>query len=75
MCRLLPWIPHPAGEDGSLFITTIGQYQTFDSRPLPSPDVDPLWLPARTEMIMMFAELRYYLQDGNGDIPCGGIFW
>lgn len=24
--------------DGSSFVSTIGQYQTFDSRPLPNPD-------------------------------------
>lgn len=60
---------------GSNFCDTIGQYQTFDSRPLPDPAVDPLWLPDDTYMAQMLAEMRRYLQDGDGNIPSGGIYW
>ncbi|KAJ4355863.1 uncharacterized protein N0V89_003884 [Didymosphaeria variabile] len=62
-------------EDGSTFVASLGRYQTFDSRPLLDLDVDPFWLPTRTEMIMMLAELRYHIQDGNGDFPSGGIYY
>lgn len=63
-------------DDGSIFVASIGRYQTFDSRPLQDPDVDPLWLPTRTEMTLMLAEFRYHVQDGNGDFPSGGVyFW
>ncbi|KAH3904310.1 hypothetical protein HBI56_008950 [Parastagonospora nodorum] len=61
--------------DSSSFVSTIGQYQTFDSRPLPNPDVNPVWLPSRTEMSAMLFELCYYIQDGNGDFASGGIYW
>jgi hypothetical protein len=27
-----------SAEDGSSFVSTIGRYQTFDSRPLPNPE-------------------------------------
>jgi hypothetical protein len=58
------------------FIASLGRYQTHDSRPLLVPDVDPLWFPSRTEASIMLAEFRYLAQDGNGDFPCGGIyFW
>jgi hypothetical protein len=62
-------------EDGSTFVASLGRYQTFDSRPLLDLDVDPFWLPTRTEMTMMLAELRYHMQDGNGNFPSGGIIY
>jgi hypothetical protein len=62
-------------EDGSTFVSSIGRYQTYDSRPLPELDVDPLWLPTRTEMTLMLAELRFFIQDGNGDFLSGGIYY
>lgn len=37
--------------------------------------VDPLWLPDDTYMAQMLAEMRRYLQDGDGNIPSGGIYW
>lgn len=62
--------------NGSLFTETIGSYQTFDSRPLPNPTVDPVWLPAQEDMASMLMELRFYIQDGNGVFPSGGIsYW
>ncbi|KAF1828704.1 hypothetical protein BDW02DRAFT_209842 [Decorospora gaudefroyi] len=72
MLALVPLTFQPESGDGSSFVATIGHYQTYDSRPIPNPDVDPLWLPARYEMIPMLAELRDYIQDGNGDFPSGG---
>jgi hypothetical protein len=58
------------------FITSLGRYQTHDSRPLLVPNIDPLWFPSRTEASILLAEFRYFAQDGNGDFPCGGIyFW
>jgi hypothetical protein len=39
------------------------------------PAVDSLWLPSRPEMTAMLKGLRYYIQDGNGDYPSGGIYW
>ncbi|KAF1916576.1 hypothetical protein BDU57DRAFT_450222 [Ampelomyces quisqualis] len=75
MSTVFPVTCHPHFEDGSSFVRSIGHYQTFDSRPLPNPDVDPLWLPSQTDMTTMLAALRYYIQDGNGDFPSGGIYW
>ncbi|KAF2029493.1 hypothetical protein EK21DRAFT_67578 [Setomelanomma holmii] len=75
MWSLVPLTFAPEPGDGSSFVRTIGHYQTFDSRPLPNPEVDPLWLPSQTLMTAMLAELRYYIQDGSGNMPCGGIYW
>jgi hypothetical protein len=75
MLTLVPFTCQPDSGDGSSFVASIGQYQTFDSRPLPNPDVNPLWLPSPDEMTSMLAELRYYLQDGSGNFPSGGIHW
>ncbi|KAF2686284.1 hypothetical protein K458DRAFT_210405 [Lentithecium fluviatile CBS 122367] len=82
MLTLVPltFAPGPgltAPEDGSIFVASIGQYQTFDSRPLKDPGelVDPLWLPSRTEMTLMLAELCYHIQHGNGDFASGGIYY
>ena len=81
MLTLVPlaFVPEPGATvpgDGSSFVASLGRYQTFDSRPLIDLDVDPFWLPTRTEMIMMLAELRCHIQDGNGDFPSGGIhYW
>ncbi|KAL5119392.1 hypothetical protein ACEQ8H_002661 [Pleosporales sp. CAS-2024a] len=72
MCTLVQCV---SGGEESDVLSTVGQYQTFDSRPLSNPDVDHLWLPSRTDMSAMLVELRYYIQDGNGDFPCGGIYW
>ncbi|KAH7406472.1 hypothetical protein DE146DRAFT_607868 [Phaeosphaeria sp. MPI-PUGE-AT-0046c] len=60
---------------GSTFCDTLGLYQTFDSRPLANPEVDPSWLPHDADQTRMLARLRHYLQDGNGDVPSGGIYW
>ena len=62
-------------DHGSAFVASIGQYQTWDSRPLKKPIVEPEALPTRTEMTMLLAEVRYCIQDGNGDFPCGGIYY
>ena len=82
MATVLPLVASPAanGESGQempgrTFLTSVGQYQTYDSRPLYLPPVDPFWLPSRTEMTVMLAEFAYFLQDGNGDFPSGGIFY
>jgi hypothetical protein len=74
MLTLVPLTFQPDAGDGSSFVATIGRYQTYDSRPIPNPDVDPLWLPARPDMDLMLTELRSYIQDGNGDFPSGGIY-
>ncbi|KAH6689735.1 fungal-specific transcription factor domain-containing protein [Plectosphaerella plurivora] len=69
-----PWAQAPG--NGDTFIASLGQYQTYDSRPLFEPDVDPLWLPPQDEVDAMLAELRYLLQDGNGIFPSGGmLYW
>ncbi|KAH8666869.1 hypothetical protein BX600DRAFT_511761 [Xylariales sp. PMI_506] len=66
-----PGSEHPQ----SSFLGSFGRYQTFDSHPLVIHDVDPLWLPTKTEMSMMMAQLRYFVQDGSGDFRSGGIFY
>ncbi|KAF2634436.1 hypothetical protein P280DRAFT_376198, partial [Massarina eburnea CBS 473.64] len=66
---------YTAAEDASMFVASIGHYQTFDSRPLHDPGVDPLWLPSRTDMTLMMTALSYHIQDGNGDFISGGIYY
>lgn len=63
------------GSDGSAFLSSLGRYQTYDSRPLHDRDVDPTWFPSHQEMDSMLSELRYFIQDGNGNWPSGGIYW
>ncbi|RGP65972.1 transcription factor [Fusarium longipes] len=63
------------GSDGSAFLSSLGRYQTYDSRPLLGRDVDPTWFPSHLEMDTMLSELRYFIQDGNGNWPSGGIYW
>lgn len=63
------------GSDGSAFLSSLGSYQTYDSRPLHDRDVDPFWLPSRPGMVDMLSELRFFIQDGNGHWPSGGIYW
>ncbi|KAF9690650.1 hypothetical protein EKO04_011518 [Ascochyta lentis] len=71
----VPLAPTLESGDGSAFVASIGHYQTFDSRPLPNPNVDALWLPSRSEMALMLHDLRQYIQDGNGAFISGGIHW
>ncbi|KAF5670239.1 transcriptional regulatory [Fusarium heterosporum] len=63
------------GSDGSAFLSSLGRYQTYDSRPLHDRDIDPTWFPPPAEMDSMLSELRYFIQDGNGNWPSGGIYW
>ncbi|KAH7130011.1 hypothetical protein B0J13DRAFT_627143 [Dactylonectria estremocensis] len=63
------------GVEGSAFLSSLGRYQTYDSRRLHERDVDPLWLPQRHEMQLMLSESRFFIQDGNGNWPSGGIYW
>jgi len=41
MLTLVPLTFQPDSDDGSSFVASIGQYQTFDSRQLPEPDGKP----------------------------------
>lgn len=76
MATILPLMnDRDSGQPGNTFLKSVGRYQTYDSRPLSLPESDPLWLPSRTEMTLMFADFRYLLQDGNQDFPSGGIFY
>ncbi|KAH8898344.1 hypothetical protein GQ53DRAFT_636769 [Thozetella sp. PMI_491] len=81
MATVLPLVTNPntsSGPDlpGRTFLASVGRYQTFDSRPLQLPAVDPFWVPSRTERTVMLAEFGYFLQDGNEDFPSGGItYW
>ncbi|KAI0575899.1 Fungal specific transcription factor domain-containing protein [Pyrenophora tritici-repentis] len=75
MLTLVPLTFHPDSADGSSFVASVGSYQTYDSRPFPNPNVDPLWLPAQPDMASMLGELRAYIQDGNGEFVSGGIYW
>lgn len=62
---------------GTAFLGSVGQYQTHDSRPMVLPtNVDPLTLPPEDDMIVALRQARYFIQDGNGAFPSGGImFW
>ncbi|RYP80539.1 hypothetical protein DL769_002423 [Monosporascus sp. CRB-8-3] len=58
------------------FLGSLGRYQTHDSRPLQNHDgVDPIYLPMKQDMETMVAQLKYFIQDGNGEYPSGGIFY
>ncbi|ORY61798.1 uncharacterized protein BCR38DRAFT_39686 [Pseudomassariella vexata] len=57
------------------FLGSLGRYQTFDSQPLVVHDVDPFWLPIKTEVTVMITQLRYFVQDGSGDFLSGGIYY
>ncbi|RYP89852.1 hypothetical protein DL770_004063 [Monosporascus sp. CRB-9-2] len=58
------------------FLGSLGRYQTYDSRPLQNRDgVDPIYLPMKQDMETMVAQLKYFIQDGNGEYPSGGIFY
>ncbi|KAM7185715.1 Fungal specific transcription factor domain containing protein [Rhypophila sp. PSN 637] len=59
----------------SAFLASTGRYQTFDSRPLNLPPVDPLVLPPAAEIAAMLADISTYIQDGNGSFGSGGIFY
>lgn len=61
--------------DGVSFLSSLGSYATYDSRPLGSPDVNPLWLPPDSTVGVVLAELRFFVQDGGGAWPSGGIYW
>jgi len=74
MLTLVPLTFQPDSADGSCFVASVGSYQTYDSRPFPNPNVDPLWLPAQSDMASMLGELRAYIQDGNGEFASGGIY-
>ena len=74
MLTLVPLTFQPESADGSSFVASIGRYQTYDSRPIPNPNVDPLWLPDWTDMSIMLAELRSSVQDGKDGFPSGGIY-
>lgn len=77
MSTILPLAYHDFNvqAQGSTFLSSLGSYQTYDSRPLHERDVDPLRLPPRSEMATMLCELRSFIQDGNGNWPSGGIYW
>jgi hypothetical protein len=62
---------------GAAFLSSVGRYQTHDSRPLSMPSVvDPLTLPSEDGIAAVLMQVRYFIQDGNGAFPSGGVlFW
>lgn len=66
----------PLNEVNSL-PSNIGRCQSSDSRPLPSTDDSPFWLPAPNTTRAMLGVLRSFIQDGSDDqpSPSGGIYW
>ncbi|KAK3901830.1 hypothetical protein C8A05DRAFT_34490 [Staphylotrichum tortipilum] len=61
---------------GAAFLWSVGQYQTHDSRPMALPPaVDPLALPPEPDMAAALAQVRYFVQDGTGQFPSGGIMY
>lgn len=62
---------------GAAFLVSVGQYQTHDSRPLLLPAAaDPLVLPSEADMTAALTQLCYFIRDGSGAFPSGGImFW
>lgn len=67
------WSGHQSPEAN--FVSSMGFYQTHDSRPLLATDTDEVSLPSMTASSIMLAKLRYFAQDGNGDFPSGGIYY
>lgn len=57
------------------FITSLGSYQTHDSRPMLVENIDSFVLPSKTEASIMISDLRYFVGDGSGDFPSGGIYY
>ncbi|KAL8285763.1 hypothetical protein RB597_002720 [Gaeumannomyces tritici] len=59
--------------NGNTFLASVGRYQTSDSRPLPAPDVNPLWLPPRKKVLEKLEQVRAFIQDSG--ISGGIYFW
>ena len=66
----------PVNEAGFL-PTNIGRCSSSDSKPLPAPDPNPLWLPPPSTTRTMLKVLRSFIQDGTDEKPwaSGGMFW
>ncbi|KAH7027943.1 uncharacterized protein B0I36DRAFT_365071 [Microdochium trichocladiopsis] len=69
----LAWPKVP--NSGVEFLSSLGQYQTGDSRPLEEPDVDATVLPTKQDMSKMMTHLSFFVQDGGGDFASGGIYY
>ena len=74
----IAWPGNPSPEMN--FLDTLGYVQTFDSRPLNIMDNDvigvvPTSLPEQADMQAMVAQLKMFIQDGNGEYASGGIFY
>ncbi|KAJ6438752.1 thymidylate kinase [Purpureocillium lavendulum] len=70
--------PTATVESGDSFLSSLGSCMTYDSRPLlngPPEEVNPLWLPPDSTVAVVLSELRYFIQDGGGRWPSGGIYW
>ncbi|KAK4168374.1 high-affinity nicotinic acid transporter [Cladorrhinum sp. PSN259] len=61
---------------GEAFLSSVGRYQTYDSRALQLSDAAPYQVPSTSEISRSFELLRKFLSDGNGEYKTGGImFW
>lgn len=61
---------------GAAFLGSVGRYQTHDSRPLSLPPaVDPLALPPEADVVAALSQVRYFIQDGGGAFPSGGVLY
>lgn len=75
MNKIFPLAWPASQHQNATFLSSLGSYQTHDSRPLNIHDLDPYCLPMKTEMTVMMAQLKYFVMDGSGDFPSGGIFY
>jgi hypothetical protein len=58
------------------FVSVLGQYHTYDSRPITLPQVDALVIPPVNEISGLLDIFKEYVEDRNVTASCGGIyFW
>lgn len=57
------------------FTSLLGQYHTYDSRPITLPQVDALYLPPMNEIFGLLDVFSSYVEDKNVTSSCGGIYY
>jgi hypothetical protein len=57
------------------FVSLLGQYHTYDSRPITLPQVDSRVVPPLNEISGLLDIFRSYVEDRNVTASCGGIYY
>jgi hypothetical protein len=66
---------HQGGEIETSFASFVGRIHTYDSRPITSEEINPMFLPEVDQIAGLLMAFWVYTEIRNDPVSCGGIYY